>query len=80
MIVHWHNESFECDTAVRGYDFVTMYDEDLHESGRITNIIGPEWQHIRVEGGEWSDPSAIPTEMDKFRADIDYLSMLIDEE
>ena len=80
MIVHWHNENFECDTAVRGYDFVTMYDANLHETGRITNIIGPEWQHIHVTGGEWSDPSAIPTEMDKVRADIDYLSMLIDEE
>ena len=75
MILHWYDETFEGDIAVKGYDYVALYDVDYNQTQRIFNIFGPEWDHISIEDGEWSDPSIIPTSEDYLRADIDFLTM-----
>ena len=75
MILHWYNETYIGAIAVRGYDYVALYDEDYNELQRIVNIYGREWDHISIEGGEWSSPDVIPTTEDHLRADIDFLTM-----
>lgn len=75
MIVHWHDETFECNIAVRGYNYIVMYDENYNEIQQIVNIIGREWNDISIENGEWSDPSIIPTELERVQADVDFLTM-----
>lgn len=75
MILHWYDNTYTGDIAVRGYDYVALYDEDYNELQRIVNIYGKEWQHISIEGGEWSSPEVIPTMEDHLKADIDFLTM-----
>lgn len=75
ITLHWYDETFEGDIAVKGYDYVALYDEDYNQTQRIFNIYGPEWDHISIEDGEWSDPSIIPSPEDYLRADIDFLTM-----
>ena len=75
ITLHWYNESYTGDIAVRGYDYVALYDEELTEIVTIRNIYGREWEHISIDGGEWSSPEVIPTMEDHLRADIDFLTM-----
>jgi len=75
ITLHWYNESYTGDIAVRGYDYVVLYDEDYNELQRIINIYGREWENISIDGGEWSSPEVIPTMEDHLRADIDFLTM-----
>ena len=74
ITLHWYNQTFTAEYAVRGFDYVALYDEDYNETNRIVNIIGREWQHISLDG-EWTEPSEIPTDSDRMQADIDYLTM-----
>ena len=75
ITLHWYDETFTGDIAVRGYDYVALYDENYNEVRRIINIYGTEWEHISIDGGEWSSPDVIPTAEDYLRADIDFLTM-----
>ena len=75
ITIHYYETVCTCDIAVRGYNYVTLYDEDYNELQRIVNIYGREWEHISIEGGEWSSPDVIPTAEDHLRADIDFLTM-----
>ena len=75
ITLHWYDETFTGDIAVRGYDYVALYDENYNEVRRIINIYGTEWEHISIDGGEWSHPDVIPTAKDYLRADIDFLTM-----
>ena len=75
MILHWYDNAYSGAIAVRGVDYAALYDEELTEIVTIRNIYGREWQHISVEGGEWSSPEVIPTMEDHLRADIDFLTM-----
>lgn len=75
MILHWHAETFTGEIAVRGDNYVALYDKDYNEIKRIINIYGTEWEHISIEGGEWSSPYVIPTAEDYLRADVDFLTM-----
>ena len=76
ITLHWYGETMTAAKAVRGADYVSLVDEENRETRRIINIRGAEWQHITLEGGGWTDPAEIPTEMDRLRADVDYLLML----
>ena len=75
MILHWYDNAYSGAIAVRGVDYAALYDEDYNETQRIINIYGREWEHISIEGGEWSSPEIIPTAEDHLRADIDFLTM-----
>lgn len=74
ITLQWHNETFTAEYAVRGFDYVALYDEDYNETKRIINIKGREWQNISLEG-EWMPEDEIPTETDRLQADVDYLTM-----
>lgn len=76
ITLHWYDEQYTGDIAVKGYDYVALYDENYNETQRIISVFGREWNHISIEGGEWTDPSVIPTIEDHLRADIDYLTMM----
>lgn len=73
--LHWHNNEFTADIAVKGANYVALYDNSYNETQRITNIHGKEWEHISIEGGDWTDPSEIPSKEEILRADVDYLTM-----
>ena len=74
IILHWHDDAFTAEYAVKGNDYVALYDENFAETQRIINIVGEEWPHIQLDG-EWTDPSEIPTTEEILRADVDFLSM-----
>lgn len=76
MIVHWYEESFECEKAVRKDAEVLLYDAENNLQNRIFNIRFNEWDHIWLEDGDWSAESDIPTEDEKLRAEIDFLTMM----
>ena len=75
ITLHWHTETHTADIAVKGADYVALYDSNFTETFRVINIHGAEWDHISIEGGEWSDPSAIPSGEEILRADLDFLTM-----
>lgn len=75
ITLHWYNETFTAQYAVKGADYVALYDDSFAEVQRIINIHGTEWEHISIDGGEWSDPEAIPSVVEILRADVDYLTM-----
>ena len=75
ITLHWHDTDYTGTIAVRGCDYVALYDEDYNELQRIINIYGREWEHISIEGGGWSNPEVIPTMEDHLKADIDFLTM-----
>lgn len=74
ITLHWYDAAIEADKAVRGVDWVALYNAQNIETQRIVNISGREWQHVRLEG-EWTDPAEIPTTEERLQADVDYLSM-----
>lgn len=72
--LHWYSQNFTAEKAVRGADWLKLYDSENNEILNIVNISGREWQHIRLDG-EWTDPAEIPTTEERLQADVDYLSM-----
>ena len=78
ITLHWYEQTFTGDIAVRKDDSVALYDSNYNIVTEIFNIHGNEWQHISIQNGEWSDPSVIPSETDKLRADLDYCMMLLE--
>ena len=78
ITLHWYDTTYTGDIVVRGNDYVALYDGDYNELQRIINIYGREWEHISIDGGEWSSPDVIPTTEDHLRAEIDFLTMEIE--
>ena len=75
ITLHWYAEEYTGDIAIKGADYVSLCSRDFTETFRIIGIVGQEWDHISINGGEWSDPSIIPTAEEILRADVDYLTM-----
>ena len=75
ITLHWYNEIFIASYAVKGSDYVALYDDSFTEVQRIVNIYGDGWKDISIEGGEWSDPSDIPSQEEILRADMDFITM-----
>ena len=75
ITLHWYDNTYTAQYAVKGTDYVALYDEAFAETQRIINIHGKEWEHISLEGGEWSEPSDIPSQEEILRADVDFLTM-----
>ena len=75
ITLHWYDQTFIAQYAVKGTDYVALYGLDFVQTMRIINIHGQEWKHISLDGGEWSDPESIPSGEEILRADIDFLTM-----
>lgn len=75
ITLHWYTSSYTAHYAVKGSDYVALYDDSFAETMRIINIHDAEWNHITLDGGDWSDPEAIPSAEEILRADVDYLTM-----
>lgn len=75
IILHWYDEQFAANFAVNNVENIILYDENYIETRRIVNLSYHDWPHISIEGGTWTNPSEIPTEMDRLQANIDYLDM-----
>lgn len=75
ITLHWYDQTYTAQYAVKGTDYVALYGLDFVQTMRIINIHGTEWEHISLDGGEWSDPEAIPSGVEILRADVDYLTM-----
>lgn len=74
ITVHWYGETFSADKAVQVDNSIILYDENNQELERIINIRMQDWDHIEVDG-RLIDPSEIPTEEERLRADLDFVTM-----
>lgn len=79
VILHYGQSIYTAEKAAKTDTEVILYNENNREVLHFVNVIGDEWNYISLEGGEWLLPSDVPTEMDKVRADIDYLMMISGE-
>lgn len=88
VTVQWYDETFEADFAVMrstSIDFYNgIYNDQMELIGydlvnQIINIPPREWAHISIQNGDWTPESLIPTDMEKIRADVDYLLMRDEE-
>ena len=75
MIINWYGVRLKCSFAVNLGNSIILYDENYIEIQHIYNITYRDWPHISIEGGSWTDPSEIPTDIDRLQSDIDYLDM-----
>lgn len=73
MIVHFGEEEFVCDRAVKSEDKVTLH---LTKGGVVefSGISEEGWKQFELTGGHWEN--AAPTELERLRADIDFLSVM----
>lgn len=79
VTLHYGQTEYIGQKAAKTDTEVILYNENNREILHFTNVVGDEWNYISLEGGEWLLPSDIPTEIDKLRADIDYLMMILGE-
>lgn len=75
MILHWHDATFECSYAVRTNNEIILYDSEYNVIEKFFNVPPSKWDNFQLEGGNWSNTGDVPTDMDRIRADIDYLLM-----
>lgn len=75
VTLHWYNETYTCEKAIKMDHEVILYDEFDTEIFHIYGIYGDEWDHVTIEG-EWTDILSVER---RLRADIDYLLMLVGE-
>ena len=74
ITVRYYGKSYNADKATRTMDTIVFYDNDNMEVNRLENIKNEDWLHVRLEG-EWTDPNDIPTELERVRADLDFVTM-----
>ena len=69
-----YNEPIECIKAVKGSNWIELYDED----GRIFKTFGGilDFSGYSIEGGDWSKPE--PTREDQIEAQVTYTAMMTD--
>lgn len=72
ITLHINNETFSASKAVRETEKIILYGDDNSILQTITGI--SKWDHIILDG-DWSDSSEIPSEEEKLRADVDFLTM-----
>lgn len=75
ITIHWYAESLTAVYAVNYGTDIILYDENYVEIHHISQITSRDWPHISIKGGTWTDPSEIPTDIDRLQANIDYLDM-----
>lgn len=69
MQVNIYGTTHACAKAVKGKDYVFLYDANGNEIMACQGI--SSFDGYEIEGGEWNTPS--PTLEDKLREDVDYL-------
>ena len=86
MFVIYGADTYECFKAAKSDCDIVLYDAEDNVIQRISNIIGDEWNYIRIADGEWQDLEPEPTpeevlqnKIDQIQADLDYCLMLLDE-
>jgi hypothetical protein len=75
ITVNWYDFSFDGIYAVKYENEIVIYDEYYNKIQNITNLTYRDMPFVSIENGTWTDPSEIPTEMDRLQASIDYLDM-----
>ena len=75
MILHWNDETFECEYAVKKIDSVYLYDSAFKLIRTIFNIPSSKWDQFTIENGNWTQGNLIPTETEMLKADVDFLLM-----
>ena len=72
MKVRFLDKVFECEKAVKGSDFIHLYNAN---GGAVASFEGvSDFNLFTIEGGEWIAPE--PTAEEQLRADIDFLAIM----
>lgn len=66
-----YNEIYECTKAIKGKDFINLYNANNECFISFNGI--RSFEGYSISGGDWSIPD--PTETEYLRADIDFLTM-----
>ena len=74
MIVTVYGDPYECAKAIRGKDFVDLYNEDGELVAGFSGI--SDFSGYTIEGGDWSKPE--PTREDQIEAQVTYTAMMTD--
>ena len=72
--VRAYNEEFECYKAVKGEDFIYLYDNNNNVFASFCGI--SDFSGYSIEGGTWSSPEI--TQEEKLEAQITYTAMITD--
>ncbi len=73
--MQWRNITYDYPYAVRKNSSITFYDEFFNYITDIIGISPEEWNYISIQEGEWTRVTEIPTEIDRLKADLDFLTM-----
>lgn len=69
-----YDEEYVCSKAVKGENYIRLYDENdvcIFSCEGIMSFDG-----YSISGGDWSEPE--PTEDEMLRADLDYCLMILE--
>ena len=69
-----YNEEYECTKAVKGDDYIRLYDENDYCILSCEGV--SSFDGYSISGGDWSEPE--PTEDEMMRADLDYCLMMLE--
>ena len=70
-----YGEPHECSKAVKGNDFVTLYDEEGNVAASFNGI--SSFDGYEMSGGEWSAPES-ETSIEEYLIDLDYRMSMIE--
>ena len=73
MIVRFGEKEFVCDRAIKSEEKATLYLSN-GETVEFSGISEEGWNYFQLDGGDWDTPE--PTELERLRADIDFLSVM----
>lgn len=76
MVLLYYDDEIECSYATRDIDSFKLYDENYNVISETVNISPEEWEHVSIQDGDWSGEQQIPSEVQKIRADLDFLLMM----
>lgn len=74
IIITVYDEQFECSKAVKGNDYIHLYDANDICFASFEGIVS--FDGYSISGGDWSEPEFTNDEL--IRADLDYCLMMLE--
>lgn len=74
ITVTFYNEEYQCAKAIKGPDYIKLYDEHGNVIATFYGI--SDFSDYTIDGGDWSDPE--PTEIELLRAQLELAEEALD--